>query len=360
MAPSAIPHPVFEVTNETIVPEEMTRERIARSRFGLRAGGARAKAAGFDCVEIHAAHGYLISQFVTPFENRRTDEYGGSLENRARFGLEVLRAVKAAVAIDAGDLPRVGRRLFPGRHRPRRGHADRALGGRGRRRRAAHRGRPLPLAAVGRAHDPADGLSRRDVSRLRRRREEARARSRDRGRAARRSGARHRRGRQRQGRFRRARPHADRRSGLGRETQPRRAGAALPRLQHLRQRDARRLATALRGQRRGRAGAAFRRRVAADRRAHRGDRRRAGRPHLCVAGGRAERGHRVRAGRRARRRVPLCRQGAAVPGGRRQPGLVRPLMCAARRRLHAKGRDLPLWRRRYADVPTCSRLSTAS
>ncbi|HZO46739.1 MAG TPA: NAD(P)-binding protein [Xanthobacteraceae bacterium] len=97
VAPSAIPHPVYEVTNETIVPEAMTRERIAEAVAAFARAGARAKAAGFDCVEIHAAHGYLISQFATPFENRRTDEYGGSLENRARFGLEVLRAVKAAV-----------------------------------------------------------------------------------------------------------------------------------------------------------------------------------------------------------------------------------------------------------------------
>jgi len=97
VAPSAIPHPVYEVTNETIVPEEMTRERIAEAVAAFARAGARAKAAGFDCVEIHAAHGYLISQFVTPFENRRDDDYGGTLENRARFGLEVLRAVKAAV-----------------------------------------------------------------------------------------------------------------------------------------------------------------------------------------------------------------------------------------------------------------------
>ncbi len=97
VAPSAIPHSVYEVTNETIVPEAMTRDRIAAAVIAFAQAGARAKAAGFDCVEIHAAHGYLISQFATPFENRRTDEYGGSLENRARFGLEVLRAVKAAV-----------------------------------------------------------------------------------------------------------------------------------------------------------------------------------------------------------------------------------------------------------------------
>jgi 2,4-dienoyl-CoA reductase-like NADH-dependent reductase (Old Yellow Enzyme family) len=97
VAPSAIPHPVYEVTMQTIVPQAMSKERIAETTANYVAAAKRAEAAGFDCVEIHAAHGYLISQFHAPFENRRTDEYGGSLENRARFGLEVLRAVKAAV-----------------------------------------------------------------------------------------------------------------------------------------------------------------------------------------------------------------------------------------------------------------------
>src|SRR5580692_2054938 len=97
IAPSAIPHPVYETTFETIVPEEMTKERITRTIAAHVAAALRARHAGFDCVEIHAAHGYLISQFHAPFENRRTDDYGGSLENRARFGLEILRAVKAAV-----------------------------------------------------------------------------------------------------------------------------------------------------------------------------------------------------------------------------------------------------------------------
>ncbi|MCX7311640.1 MAG: NAD(P)-binding protein [Alphaproteobacteria bacterium] len=97
VAPSAVPHPVYETTLETIIPEAMSRERIAETTANYVAAAQRAREAGFDCVEIHAAHGYLISQFHAPFENHRTDEYGGSLENRARFGLEVLRAVKAAV-----------------------------------------------------------------------------------------------------------------------------------------------------------------------------------------------------------------------------------------------------------------------
>jgi 2,4-dienoyl-CoA reductase-like NADH-dependent reductase (Old Yellow Enzyme family) len=96
IAPSAIPHPVYETTFEVIVPEAMSRERIAQTTAAYVAAARRAAEAGFDCVEIHAAHGYLISQFHASFENRRTDEYGGNLENRARFGLDVLRAVKAA------------------------------------------------------------------------------------------------------------------------------------------------------------------------------------------------------------------------------------------------------------------------
>ena len=92
-APIAPLHPA----PETIVPLAMTRERIEETTAAFVRAAERASAAGFDCVELHAAHGYLISQFHTPFENRREDEYGGSLENRARFGLDLTRRVKAAV-----------------------------------------------------------------------------------------------------------------------------------------------------------------------------------------------------------------------------------------------------------------------
>jgi anthraniloyl-CoA monooxygenase len=56
----------------------------------------RAERAGFDMVELHAAHGYLLSGFLTPLQNRRTDEYGGSLQNRLRYPLEVFRAMREA------------------------------------------------------------------------------------------------------------------------------------------------------------------------------------------------------------------------------------------------------------------------
>jgi 2,4-dienoyl-CoA reductase-like NADH-dependent reductase (Old Yellow Enzyme family) len=97
IAPSAVPHSVQEGHTEVIVPEAMTAERIRRTTAAFVGAAVRARTAGFDAVEIHAAHGYLISQFLAPGENVRTDAYGGSLENRARFGLEILSAVKAGV-----------------------------------------------------------------------------------------------------------------------------------------------------------------------------------------------------------------------------------------------------------------------
>lgn len=97
IAPSAIPHSVQEGHTEIIVPEAMSEARIARTVRSFAEAAQRAARAGFDAVEIHAAHGYLISQFMAPLENRREDGYGGALENRARFALEITSAVKAAV-----------------------------------------------------------------------------------------------------------------------------------------------------------------------------------------------------------------------------------------------------------------------
>ena len=77
------------------VPREMTREDMEQVIAQFVAATERAIEADFDMIELHAAHGYLLSAFITPLTNRRTDEYGGSLENRLRFPLEVFRAMRA-------------------------------------------------------------------------------------------------------------------------------------------------------------------------------------------------------------------------------------------------------------------------
>ncbi|UWQ22691.1 bifunctional salicylyl-CoA 5-hydroxylase/oxidoreductase [Jannaschia sp. W003] len=76
-------------------PREIARAEMDAIRDQFAEATAMAVRAGFDMIEMHAAHGYLLSSFITPVSNRRTDEYGGSLENRMRWPLEVLRAMRA-------------------------------------------------------------------------------------------------------------------------------------------------------------------------------------------------------------------------------------------------------------------------
>jgi anthraniloyl-CoA monooxygenase len=78
------------------VPREMTRADMDKVRDAFLRATEMSDAAGFDMIELHYAHGYLMSSFISPLTNRRTDEYGGLLENRMRFPLEVFNAVRAA------------------------------------------------------------------------------------------------------------------------------------------------------------------------------------------------------------------------------------------------------------------------
>lgn len=91
---SASPLPYLEGISQ--VPREMTRADMDRVRDDFVAATRRAAAAGFDWLELHCAHGYLLSSFISPLTNRRSDEYGGSLENRLRYPLEVFAAVREA------------------------------------------------------------------------------------------------------------------------------------------------------------------------------------------------------------------------------------------------------------------------
>ncbi|MGW2169282.1 NADH:flavin oxidoreductase/NADH oxidase family protein [Streptomyces sp. NPDC001705] len=79
-------------------PTAMTAQQIEKTAARYAVTARRAEQAGFDGVEIHAAHGYLLSQFLSPLVNKRTDRWGGSLENRARLLLDIVRAVRATVS----------------------------------------------------------------------------------------------------------------------------------------------------------------------------------------------------------------------------------------------------------------------
>ncbi|MFI1970858.1 oxidoreductase [Streptomyces cinnamoneus] len=95
VAPSALP---FEEGH--LVPTELTVPQIKEIVEQFRAAARRALAAGFEVVEVHGAHGYLIHEFLSPLTNHRTDAYGGSFDNRVRLALEIVDAVRAVWPAD--------------------------------------------------------------------------------------------------------------------------------------------------------------------------------------------------------------------------------------------------------------------
>ena len=92
VAPSAVPHAEGES-----VPLALDADGLQRIKQGFVAAALRTQALGLDAIELHGAHGYLLHQFLSPLSNQREDDYGGALENRMRFPLEVFDAVRAAV-----------------------------------------------------------------------------------------------------------------------------------------------------------------------------------------------------------------------------------------------------------------------
>jgi 2,4-dienoyl-CoA reductase-like NADH-dependent reductase (Old Yellow Enzyme family) len=90
LSPSDVPFDHY------LPPRAMTKDEIKRTVEDFRKSARHALAAGFDVIEVHGAHGYLLHNFASPLSNLRSDEYGGSLENRMRFPLEVSRAVREA------------------------------------------------------------------------------------------------------------------------------------------------------------------------------------------------------------------------------------------------------------------------
>ena len=96
--PSAVPLEMGKHSKRFGTPSAMTGEQIDATLQRFVTTAVRAEDAGFDGVEVHGAHGYLLSQFLSPLVNKRTDRLGGSLENRARLLLDVVRRIRATVS----------------------------------------------------------------------------------------------------------------------------------------------------------------------------------------------------------------------------------------------------------------------
>jgi 2,4-dienoyl-CoA reductase-like NADH-dependent reductase (Old Yellow Enzyme family)/thioredoxin reductase len=113
-APSPLPSR-FTAVGEGVVPQELTVAEIQALVGRFAAAARRAREAGFDAVELHGAHGYLIGQFLSPESNRRRDEYGGDTGRRARFYVELVQAIKRELGRDYPVICRMnGRDLVPG------------------------------------------------------------------------------------------------------------------------------------------------------------------------------------------------------------------------------------------------------
>ncbi len=108
LAPSSILLPVTPRMGDEILPKEMTKQDIQEVVQNFVDAAGRAKKAGYDGIEIHSAHGYLLNQFYSPLTNQRTDEYGGTLENRLLIHREVIRAVRREVGDDYPISVRLG------------------------------------------------------------------------------------------------------------------------------------------------------------------------------------------------------------------------------------------------------------
>src|SRR6185369_17621314 len=99
-APSAVPIDLGKMSRHFNAPQAMTQEIIEDVVRRFANSARLGELAGFTGVEIHAAHGYLLSQFLSPLTNRRTDAWGGSLQNRARLLVEIVKAVRAVVSAE--------------------------------------------------------------------------------------------------------------------------------------------------------------------------------------------------------------------------------------------------------------------